>query len=238
MAHTMAAKHIPTKLMAAFTDDKWPVAYMVTDDSVDVWLHGFVGDEYDAADSQTIGQVLATNRDKPVTLRVNSPGGLAYDGVAIYHAIDQHPQKTTGVIEGLAGSAASLAVIACDHVTCHVGAVFHPHYSLVIAFGHQPEIRDALAIQERLDLDMEVLYAQASGRSIEDVKKDLTGPNGDGTRFSAEQALAAGYVDEIIPANKNKQRAEAPTPAPDDNRKTMLQQKRLALLNSGRYISR
>jgi len=198
---------IPPRLKAAFSDAEFSVAYAVADDAVEIWLHGIIGDEYTQTDSASIGQILAANRGKPVTLRVNSPGGLAYDGVAMFNAIDQHDGPTTGIIDGKAGSAASLAVIACDTVKCHAGGVFQPHYSLIMAMGHQADIREALAIQERLDEDFEQLYAAASGRTIAQVKDDLLGPNGDGVTFSAEQAMAAGYVDEVIPMRKNKQAA-------------------------------
>ena len=178
---------IPQPLMSAFSDQSIGLQYLVTDDAVDIWLHGIVGDEYTQTDSLSVGRILAGNKGKPVTLRVNSPGGLAYDGVAIYNAIEAHDGPTKGVIEGLAGSAASLAVLACDTVACHSTAVFHPHYSLIAAVGHQADIREALAIQERLDEDLEEVYSEASGRSIADVKSDLMGANGDGTRFSAEK---------------------------------------------------
>ena len=104
----------------------------------------------------------------------------------------------------MAGSAASLAVIACDTVRCYQAGVFQPHYSMIMAMGHQAEIRQALATQERLDQDLESVYANASGQSVATVKEQLLGPHGDGTRFSAEQALKAGYVDEVIKHTKKK----------------------------------
>jgi ATP-dependent protease ClpP protease subunit len=183
---------------------EYNVEWAVHEDSFEVFLHGIVGDEMDGSDSLTIAKVFSDNRGKPMHLRVNSAGGLAYHGIAIYNIIDAHDGPTTGTIEGMAGSAASLAVIACDTVQCHKTAVFAPHYALIGAFGHQPEIRDALEALEVLDAALEEVYAEASGRSVEQVKQDLKGPNGDGTRFSAEDALAAGYVDEVIEHNKNK----------------------------------
>jgi len=191
-------------LLAQCRPKQMNVTCAVSDDAVDIFLHGIIGDEFTATDSLSIAGVLAENRGKSVNLRVNSPGGLAYDGVAMFNAIDGHDGHTTGTIEGMAGSAASLAVIACDNVRCHAGAVFHPHYSLVMAFGHQADIRNALETQERLDTDLEHTYSDASGQSLDVVRDQLMGPHGDGTRFSAEQALAAGYVDEVIPRNKKK----------------------------------
>ena len=185
-------------LLAQMRPHQIGVEYAVSDDAVDVFLHGVIGDEFDGMDSQSVAKLLSDNRGKAVNLRVNSPGGLAYDGVAIYNAIQAHDGPTTGTIEGLAGSAASLAVIACDSVRCYPGAAFHPHYSLIMAMGHQSDIRQALDMQIRLDADMEAIYAEASGQSVETVKAQLMGPHGDGTRFSADEALAAGYVHELI----------------------------------------
>lgn len=221
--------NVPPKLMDAFKDGGLKLHYLATDDAVDIWLHGIVGDEYTETDSLSIGRILASNRGKAVNLRVNSPGGLAYDGVAMYNAIDQHDGPTTGIIEGLAGSAASLAVLACDTVKCHSTAVFHPHYSLIMAMGHQAQIRDALAIQERLDQDLEEVYSEASGRTIAQVKSDLEGPNGDGTRFSANEALVAGYVDVVISHNKNRQAAGR---FPEEREMAMLREKRLAMISA------
>jgi ATP-dependent Clp protease, protease subunit len=186
---------------------KMGVEYAVHDDAVDILLHGVVGDTFDGLDSQSVAKLLADNRGKSINLRVNSPGGLAYDGVAIFNAIKAHDGATTGTIEGLAGSAASLAVIGCDHVRCYQGAAFHPHYAMIMAMGHQAELEKAMIQLERLDRDLEQLYSEQSGQSVAVVKEQLTGPHGDGTRFSAAEALAAGYVDEVISHGKKKQAA-------------------------------
>jgi len=191
-------------LLAHFRPDQMAVECEVTDESVDIMLHGMIGDSESGADSLTISKLLSDNKGKAVNLRVNSPGGLAYDGVAMFNAIQAHDGPTTGTIEGLAGSAATLAVIACDTVRCYQAGVFQPHYSMIMAMGHQADIRNALDAQVRLDLDLEKVYASSSGQSIETVKGQLLGPHGDGTRFSAEQALAAGYVDEVIKHTKKK----------------------------------
>jgi ATP-dependent Clp protease protease subunit len=192
----------------ANTDDKLRISYLKSDETLDVWLHGAVGDEFTETDSGSIGRILRQNSRMPVNFRVNSPGGLAYDGVAMFNALQSHDGKTTGIIEGMAGSAASLAVLGCDEVHMHAGAVFHPHYSLIVAFGHQAQIRDALAVQEQLDNDLEQLYSSVSGRTITQVKDDLEGPNGDGTRFGAQSALDAGYVSRIIKTTGPKASAD------------------------------
>lgn len=199
------------KIKDSVFDSDFAITCTVTEQAVQIWLHGIVGDEYTSTDSSTIGQVLAKNRTKPLEMFVNSPGGLAYDGVAIYNAIQSHGAKTTAIIEGLAGSAASLAVTACDNVMAYETAKFHPHYSLCVAMGHKADIQDTLIQMEKLDADLESIYATKTGLPIETIKQHLTGPHGDGTHFTAQEAKAVGYVDEIIqPKAKQKHRAELP----------------------------
>jgi len=187
------------KIMASVSDPDWKIQCNVGQDSVDIWLHGIVGDEMTNTDSSSIGRILAQNRGKSLTMFVNSPGGLAYDGVAIFNAIQQHRGPTTGVIEGLAGSAASLAIMACDTIKSHENAKFHPHYSLCVAMGHKDDIKDTLLMMEKLDADLEMIYAARTGQPMEQIKQHLIGPHGDGTHFTAAEARSFGYVDEIIP---------------------------------------
>ena len=194
------------------------------DDGVEIMLHGFVGDEYTGTDSGTLAQTLSQNRGKPVTLRVNSPGGLAYDGVAIYNAIASHDGPTTGIIEGMAGSAASLAVIAADTVKSYPSGQFVPHYAIGLAYGHQSDLRDALTRLEKLDAEVEQIYAERSGQDLGTVRKQLLGPEGDGTQFSAKEAMEAGYVDEIIELKKKGKTPKYTTTA-------ALHQMRLRLLD-------
>lgn len=187
----------------------FPVTYNVTADEVEIFLYGIVGDECNQTDSLSVAQLLSSNRGKAVSLRVNSPGGLAYDGVAMFNAIQAHDGPTTGIIEGLAGSAASLAVCACDTVKSYSSGVFHPHYSLVFVMGHRAEIEDALLAMKVLDEELVATYMRVSGQTESKVRDDLQGPNGDGTRFTAKEALKAGYIHEIIePKRKKASKAE------------------------------
>ena len=76
-----------------------------------------------------------------------------------------------------------------------------------MAMGHKADLEQAMIQLDRLDADLEQLYSEQSGQSLDIVKSQLMGPHGDGTRFSADEALTAGYVDEVISHGKKKQAA-------------------------------
>jgi ATP-dependent protease ClpP protease subunit len=51
-----------------------------------------------------------------LTVRVNSPGGSVFDGVAIYNALKRHRATVTVWIDGIAASIASMIAMAGDEV--------------------------------------------------------------------------------------------------------------------------
>lgn len=195
----------PKSVLNSVKDEGFRVLFNESADEVELFLTGIVGDEYSEADSASIAKVLSRNKGKAVTMRVNSPGGLAYDGLAIYNAISSHDGPTTGIIEGLAASAASLAVIGCDVVKMHANATYHIHEGLSFAFGHISDLEDSIEWLQQFNEAAIATYAAKTGRDEKEIAVELLGDRGDGTKFSAEQAKASGYIDEIIPLTGKKQ---------------------------------
>ena len=69
---------------------------------------------YDEIDNRLASEVAEKLRAKPreaVSVRLNSYGGSAADGFAIYNALKSHAAPVTTFVEGIAYSAATL--IAC-----------------------------------------------------------------------------------------------------------------------------
>lgn len=57
-----------------------------------------------------------------ITVRINSGGGIATEGQAIYTALKDYPGKVTVVVDGVAASAASLIAMAGDEIVMRLGA--------------------------------------------------------------------------------------------------------------------
>lgn len=196
--------NVPETLKNAVKDEGFRVLFNQKQDELEIFLTGIVGDEYTESDSGSIARILSSNRGKPVTMRVNSPGGLAFDGLAIHNALAAHDGHTTGIIESLAASAASLAVIGCDTVKMYANATYHIHEGLSFAFGHIADLQDSIEWLEQFNAAAIDTYAAKSGKSAKDIAKALLGDKGDGTKYTAEQAKTIGFVDEIIPIGKQK----------------------------------
>ena len=62
--------------------------------------------------AQQFAKDLAAIKAETIHLRLNSPGGAVFDGMAIYNALKAHQAKVVVHIDGLAASIASVIAMA------------------------------------------------------------------------------------------------------------------------------
>jgi ATP-dependent Clp protease protease subunit len=70
-----------------------------------------------------------------ITLRLNSPGGDAFAGVAIYNLLRASKLPVNVVVDGMAASAASIIAMAGDSITMNQGAVMMIHEAQGMSYG-------------------------------------------------------------------------------------------------------
>jgi ATP-dependent Clp endopeptidase proteolytic subunit ClpP len=129
-----------------------------------------------------------------LTVRINSPGGAVSDGIAIYNAFARFPGHVTIVIDGLAASVSSLIAMAGEKVQMATNALLMIHSPWTLTEGDADELRDTADV---LDLHAEAMvsgYAEKSGKPRAEILKIMKKE----TWFTAEEALAAGFIDEIV----------------------------------------
>ena len=151
---------------------------------------------------------LNDHQDREISVRINSPGGLVYDGFVIYNALANHPEKVTVTIEGLAFSAASYIAMSGDVVMMHKASDFGVHRSATAVWGNAKEMRAAIEWLDTIDGHLLEIYQDRTGATANQINKWLDGTS-DGTLFSAADALKHGFVDEVIEPKKKKNTAKA-----------------------------
>lgn len=132
-----------------------------------------------------------------VTIRINSPGGSVFDGMAIYNAIKDHKAATTTIIDGLAASAASYIALAGDRVIMAEGAflMIHDPYSLVI--GTSEDMRKEAALLDKVRDQIAGFYARKSGKDMAEITQMMA----DETWMTGKEAKEAGFADEVTEDN-------------------------------------
>lgn len=161
-------------------------------------MYGEVGNPYENMDAASVGSFLRANRGAPVVVRINSYGGSAYDGLTIRNALAQHDAKTTTIIEGIAGSAASVIAVGAQRVKMLENASFFIHRASVMAAGNTDVMAEAAQWLAQLDEAIARTYKAKTGRGMDKIREWMKG-RVDGTNFAASEALAEKFIDEIVP---------------------------------------
>lgn len=130
---------------------------------------------------------------KHIDLRLNTPGGSVFDGNAIYNALKRHPASVTAHIDGIAASMGSVIALAGDEVRMAKNALYMIHNPWTLAIGDSGELRATADILDKLRDGIVGAYAEKTGKDV----AELTAAMDAETWFTAEEAKAFGFVDEI-----------------------------------------
>jgi len=160
----------------------------------------FLGQEVDDAVANLIAAQLlfleAEDPDKEISLYVNSPGGSAYAGMAIYDTMQHVRPDVRTICVGMGMSAA--AMILCGGASGKRFAL--PNAKIMIhqgsaGFRGTPadidiHAREVLSMTRR----MAEIVARHSGRDVEQVLRDI-----DRDRFmTPEEAVTYGLIDGVV----------------------------------------
>lgn len=131
-----------------------------------------------------------------ISLKINSPGGDVYEALAMYHEIKRLSQtkNITAYVDGMAASAATLLAIAANKTVIGKGCYFMIHNPMTsLCYANSQELEEAKKHLEKTKENIIDLYIEKTKLSREEVSKKMD----DTTWFTAEEALQAGFVDEI-----------------------------------------
>lgn len=136
---------------------------------------------------------LAAVKASTISLRINSPGGDVFDGIAIYNAIARHSATVNVYVDGLAASAASFIAMAGDSVTMmpHSQMMIHEAAGLVI--GSASDMQKMADILNKSSDNIASIYAEKAGGTVEDWRALMQAE----TWFSDQEAVDAGLADKV-----------------------------------------
>lgn len=137
---------------------------------------------------------------KTITLRLNTPGGSVFDGVAIYNALLNHPATVNSHIDGLAASMGSIIALAGDTVHMAKNASYMIHNPWSIAIGDAASMRKEADVLDKIAGTLVSTYADKTGKDEEEIRKMMD----DETWLTAEEAKEHGFVDVITGEKKQK----------------------------------
>jgi ATP-dependent protease ClpP protease subunit len=104
-----------------------------------------------------------------ITLRLNSPGGDAFAGVAIYNILRGCGKPVNVVVDGMAASAASLIAMAGDSITMNSGSVLMIHNAMGMTAGDSNDMLKMADTLTKVTDSIADIYVARTGTAKEDV---------------------------------------------------------------------
>ncbi|MEU2510559.1 head maturation protease, ClpP-related [Streptomyces syringium] len=141
-----------------------------------------------------------------ITLRVNSPGGEIFDGIAIHNLLRSHRAHVTTYVDSLAASIASVIALAGDRVVMqpHSQMMIHDGSGLVV--GNAADMREMADLLDRQSDNIAAVYAEKSGGTPQEWRERMRAE----TWYTAAEAVEAGLADEVA---QPRQRPDEGEPA-------------------------
>lgn len=169
-------------------------------------LYGVVGEGLFASEFFTaLGVVDALaehGRAKDITVRIDSGGGIAHEGVAIFNALRAHRGKVTVIVDGACASAASVIAMAGEEVVMRTGSFMMIHDPAGITIGNKADHEKTVEALETLSSSIADIYAEKTDRPVEEIRAEMA----DELWMTPREAVAKGYADRV-----ERGRAKAPT---------------------------
>src|SRR5687768_12961079 len=128
----------------------------------DVGDFGF-GDFFSHSD--VVVALAQVEDDAELDVFINSGGGIASDGAAIYALLARRAGTTNVVVDGIAASAASLIAMAGDKVSMSAGSVMMIHDPSGFTVGTAEDHGKTIAGLEALATSYARVYAAKSGKT-------------------------------------------------------------------------
>ncbi len=181
-----------------------------------LWAYGRIGRR--SITAAKVRSVLDKHRDvASILVRIASAGGEAVDAAQIGYALIEHPARVTAIVDFFAYSAATDVACAADRILMRSNATWMVHsHRARFSSGTADELQSHAQMLRSMDTLLRGYYLRRRGR------KGLS-PHLDRllkaeAYLSAEQALAVGFVDQIIAPlpefpkrNPRKPHHESPT---------------------------
>jgi ATP-dependent Clp endopeptidase proteolytic subunit ClpP len=133
-------------------------------------------------------------------LKINSPGGSQFEGLAIMSQMGSKEVYLHGVVEGMAASMAGIILQGCDRRSMVKGTRLMVHQGSGGVFGSANYIRNYADLVTSMDKTLAEILAKRSKREAKYILDNWMAEGKD-TWFSPEEALKEGLIDDIIEGN-------------------------------------
>lgn len=164
-------------------------------------VYGEIGENWwsDSTSAGDIDRALKEVKTKSITVRLNSPGGDAFDGITIYNRLKDHEAKVKIIVDGWACSAASIIAMAADELIMNTGAMLMVHEAWTWAVGSKSDLQKTVDMMVKLDESLLDIYMTKAQCTREEMKQFVVNE----TWFTADEAVELGFATDVTQEEDN-----------------------------------
>jgi ATP-dependent protease ClpP protease subunit len=157
-------------------------------------LYGDVGDMWGDGSGFTgreVIEALAEHGKAPIAVRLNSGGGYAREGVAIYNALKVHGEVTI-YVDAMAASAASVIAMAGSKIVMRDGALMMIHDPSGVTVGTAKDHQETASSLDKLGGIIAGIYSDRTGIDAAEIRTMMLAE----TWLDADEAVEIGFATE------------------------------------------
>lgn len=160
--------------------------------TTNITIYGIIGYSWmgESFSSTDIDNALNEAGTNDIVINLNSPGGDAFAGIAIYNRLKRHEGKVTVHVDGWACSAASLFPAAADETIMGLGSMLMIHQASSFAFGTKVDMRKEADVLEELEEGNIDIYMTKANVSREEIREKVDAE----TWFNSKKAVEIGFA--------------------------------------------
>ncbi|MET7944278.1 head maturation protease, ClpP-related [Streptomyces sp. NPDC005302] len=174
-------------------------------DEAEVMLYDEIGGWYGATADQFIADLRGVTSPN-LRVRINSPGGSVFEGIAIANALRSHPGNVTIQVDSVAASIASVIAMAGDRVEMAPNSMLMIHDASGVCLGNAADMEEMGKLLALISDNIADAYASRAGGTREEWRAAMQAE----TWYLAEDAVKAGLADEALSTPKTGEPVESP----------------------------
>lgn len=128
-----------------------------------------------------------------ISVRINSPGGNAFEGIAIGNALKATGKPIDVAIDGIAASAASIVAMCGTTITMAHNAMMMIHNAWSICAGDARDMNKMADTLDKISTSIAQTYVDKTGKPMAEVTALMDAE----TWMSAEECVAGGFATAI-----------------------------------------
>jgi ATP-dependent Clp protease, protease subunit len=174
----------------------------LTEQTLELQIYEDIGPGYwgePGLTAKTVKQAIdAAGSFNRIAVRINSPGGDAFEGVAIMNLVRAQRKPVDVFVDGIAASAASIIAMAGDTITMGQSAMMMVHNAWTFAMGDADDLRKTAETLDVISASIGDAYVKRTGKTAAEIKTIMDAETWMGAQECVDQGFATG-IDEAEP---------------------------------------